>query len=252
VILNPLHISARNKLILVGLFLSKFDTVGLGVLGFEGFTEAFNVLGYALGGKPASIKNYRDEFDPLFPNLRKGWHHRKPRSYCAEVLEEYGSLDIRMFSDLINSFVSYAVVESSELPPDEEGADSAFARRLITGLAAEQYFESVQADLDEFRNYDVENTTRLGCGYDFRLRNKTDNAFLAVEVKGMKDRSGGIMFTPKEYQAAAALTDRFYLFVVKNFREAPFHEIYRNPLASPLRFERKERVIVQVSWFTSI
>jgi hypothetical protein len=33
-------------------------------LSFESFVEAFNVIGYALGSKPASIKNYRDEFDP--------------------------------------------------------------------------------------------------------------------------------------------------------------------------------------------
>ena len=66
-ILDPHRIATREKLILAGLFLSKFDTLGLAMLGFEGFTEAFNVIGFALGGKPASIKNYRDEFDPLEP-----------------------------------------------------------------------------------------------------------------------------------------------------------------------------------------
>ena len=68
--LNPQRISSREKLILTGLFLSKYDKLGLRRLGFETFLEAFNVVGYALGGKPASIKNYRDEFDPLFPNRR--------------------------------------------------------------------------------------------------------------------------------------------------------------------------------------
>ena len=251
-ILDLHRIPAREKLILTGLFLSKFDTAGLKILGFEGFTEAFNVIGLALGGKPASIKNYRDEFDPLFPNLRKGWHHRSPRANCAKVLKEYESLDLQTFSALIKSFVGYDEEASSELPTEGDGTDSAFARRLITGLAAEHYFESVQPGLSEFSNYVVENTTRLGCGFDFRLRSKTDNAFLAVEVKGLKDKAGVLSFTPKEHHVAATMTDRFYLFVVKNFREAPFHEIYRNPLASSLSFERKERVIVQVSWSTSV
>lgn len=251
-ILDPHRIATREKLILAGLFLSKFDTVGLAMLGFESFIEAFNVIGFALGGKPASIKNYRDEFDPLFPNLRAGWHQRSPRSYCAKVLKEYESLDLQTFCALIKSFVGYDEQASTEVPVDGDENDSAFARRLMTGLAAEHYFESVQPGLSEFSDYVVENTTRLGCGYDFRLRSKTDNPFLAVEVKGLKDRAGGLSLTPKEHQVAATLTDRFYLFVVKNFRESPFHEIYRNPLASPLSFERKERVIVQISWLTSV
>jgi hypothetical protein len=48
------------------------------------------------------------------------------------------------------------------------------------------------------------------------------------------------------------LEDHFFLFIVKNFRETPFHEIYRNPLSGALRFARKERVTVNVSWLTSV
>jgi hypothetical protein len=69
-------ISARERLILAGLYLSKYDSLALQQLGFESFVEAFNVIGYAMGSRPAAIKNYRDEFDPLFPNRRKGWHKR--------------------------------------------------------------------------------------------------------------------------------------------------------------------------------
>lgn len=75
----------RDKAILIGLYLSKFDADALNVLGFKGFNEAFNTLGYSIGVKPASIKNYRDEFDPFFPNPRKGWHKRQIRDYCKEV-----------------------------------------------------------------------------------------------------------------------------------------------------------------------
>src|SRR5258708_27539037 len=76
-LLDSQQIAKREKLILVGLYLAKYDSLGLKRLGFESFAEAFNVIGYALGSRPASIKNYRDEFDPLFPNRRKGWHKRK-------------------------------------------------------------------------------------------------------------------------------------------------------------------------------
>src|SRR5579859_5959489 len=87
--LNPQRIAPREKLILIGLYFSKYDALGLKQLGFESFSEAFNVFGYALASKAASIKNYRDEFDPLFPNRRKGWHKRKTRNYCMRVFEEY-------------------------------------------------------------------------------------------------------------------------------------------------------------------
>src|SRR5579864_274979 len=229
-LLSSQQIAKREKLILIGLYLSKYDSLGLKQLGLESFVEAFNVIGYALGSRPASIKNYRDEFDPLFPNRRKGWHKRPIRDYCLKVFENYKNLDMESFTGLVRSFVGYDENAWSEIQ-EKEGQDdnqSSFAKRLITGLAAEQYFESVQPSLLEFKDYVVENTTRLGCGYDFRLRTDTHKDFLVVEVKGLKERTGSVSLTPKEYEVATAFGDRFFLFVVKNFHESPFHEIFRN------------------------
>lgn len=253
-ILNPQHFTTREKLILAGLYLSKYDSRGLKKLGFESFVEAFNVIGYALGSKPMSIKNYRDEFDPLFPNKRKGWHKRPTREYCYKVFEDYKSLDLETFTGLVKSFTGYDENAWSEVQMRDETdeAESNFAKRLITGLAAEQYFESVQPGLPEFKDYAIENTTRLGCGYDFRLRKTTEKDFVAVEVKGLKERTGSLSLTPKEYGAARFLTNRFFLFVVKNFREVPFHEIHQNPLGGQLNFTKKERIVVNISWLASV
>lgn len=253
-LLNPQRIATREKLILAGLYLSKYDSLGLKKLGFESFIEAFNVIGYALGSKPMSIKNYRDEFDPFFPNKRKGWHKRPLRDYCRKVFETYKDLDFEAFTSLVKSFTGYDENAWSEVyaKDAEDDTESFFAKRLITGLAAEQYFESVQPSLSEFNGYVMENTTRLGCGYDFRLRKEAEKDFLAVEVKGLAEKTGSLSLTPKEYNVATALTNRFFLFVVKNFRETPFHEIYANPLAGQLRFKKKERVTVNISWLTSV
>lgn len=253
-VLNPLRIPAREKLILSGLYLSKYDLAGLKRLGFESFKEAFNVIGYALGGKPASIKNYRDEFDPLVSHRRKGWHKRPTRAYCMKVFKEYKHLDFATFTGLVESFVGYDENILSEEKADDESDESQsfFAKRLITGLAAEQYFESVQPHLTQFKDYTVENTTRLGCGYDFRLRTTARKDFLAVEVKGLKERTGNLSLTPKEYGVATKLANRFFLFVVKNFQEEPFHEIFQNPLSSRLSFAKKERVMVHISWSASV
>ena len=216
-ILDPHRIAPRDKLILAGLFLSKFNVTGVKRLGFGSFVEAFNVVGYALGGKPASIKNYRDEFDPLFPNPRQGWHKRQIRGYCLKIFEEYKNLDIDEFACLIKSLLgcdenAWSAVLDKE---DIDQTQSLFAKRLITGLAAERYFESVHPSLTPFRGYTLENTTQLGCGYDFRLHTEANQDFLAVEVKGLSGPTGSLSFTPKEHQIAQTLTNRFFLFVVK-------------------------------------
>ena len=247
--------SIREKLILSGLYLAKYDDLGLQKLGFESFQEAFNVIGYALGSRPASIKNYRDEFDPLFPNSRRGWHKRKTRDYCLVVYERYKDLGFEVFAAVITSFFfedELRVAESSSNTEEELGSPS-FAQRLITGLAAEAYFQSIHPTLSEFQGRLLENTTQLGCGYDFRLRaDAGDREYLAIEVKGIRERSGALSMTTKEHDVALALRDRFFLFVVRNFRELPFHDIFRNPLAGTLAFKRVERIVVQTSWSTTV
>jgi uncharacterized protein DUF3883 len=190
------------------------------ILGFDTFTEAYNVLGYAVGAPPASIKNYRDEFDPLFANPRKGWHNRPTRDHCLKVLNEYRDLDIELFSGLIMSLAGPGESALSEVQADDEARDddSHFAKRLITGRAAERYFEMNHHQLPEFQGWTVENTTQLGCGFDFRLQSKAADEFLGVEVKGLKGRTGSLSLTPKEHRVAAALEDRFFLFIVKKLR----------------------------------
>ena len=246
--------TSRDKLVLAGLYLSKFDMVGVRHLGFESFTEAFNVIGYALGSKPASIKNYRDEFDPQNSNQRKGWHKRPMRPYCREIFEKCNQLELEVFTKLLQSFLDTESDNEIFVSPGESElkAEERFAQRLMTGHAAEQYFEAFRATVPEFSGYEIENTTRFGCGYDFRLHPSGGSDFLAVEVKGLREKTGSILLTPKEHSVASRMLDRYFLFVVRNFRETPTHEVYRDPLSGILPFKRIERTIIQVSWVTPI
>ena len=102
--------SIRDKSILTGLYFSKFDKAGLDLFGFGGFTEAFNIIGLALGVRPASIKNYRDEFDPLFPNGRMGWHKRSMRDYCKKIHDEFGGMNLGEFTNLLKQEIGRAHV----------------------------------------------------------------------------------------------------------------------------------------------
>jgi hypothetical protein len=181
-----------------------------------------------------------------------GWHKREIRKYCKKVLDEYQYLDIQSFTGLIKSFFGYDenTLSAVQTKSVQEERRSGFANRLITGLAAERYFESVHSSLPEFEGCVVENTTQLGCGYDFKLSREGDKGFLVAEVKGMREKAGNVLLTPLEYQTKKQ--DRFYLFVVKNFQKTPYHELFLNPMAGMLQFTRTERVLIQVSWSTRV
>jgi hypothetical protein len=170
------------------------------------------------------------------------------------VFGKYKDLDLESFTGLVKSFFGYDENAWSGIQEREEQEESgsSFARRLITGLAAERYFVQAQPSLPELGGYVLEDTTLLGCGYDFRLWTEAQEGFLAVEVKGLRERVGSLSLTPKEHAVADALRGRFLLFVVKNFQENPFHEIHQDPLSGELQFTKKERVAILVSWQAAV
>ncbi len=243
--------SIRDKSILVGLYLSKFDDEALSILGFKGFNEAFNTLGYSIGSKPASIKNYRDEFDPFFPNNRKGWHKRSIREYCKKFLEDFSSLSFETFTELIKSFVikNYDVEKIVEKFEGKDKSESV-AKRLITGIAAEEYFKVNYKNVNDFSEFEIKDTTNLACGFDFKL--SSDIKYYCVEVKGLNTNTGSIAMTEKEFSVAQNLKEKYCLFIVTNFIEKPIHQYYFDPLNSRLKFKKIERQITQINYSTSI
>ncbi|MHB8156608.1 MAG: protein NO VEIN domain-containing protein [Desulfocucumaceae bacterium] len=243
--------SIRDKSILVGLYLSKFDEEALRALGFRGFNEAFNTLGYSIGSKPASIKNYRDEFDPLFPNPRKGWHKRPIRDYCKIFYDDFSKLNIGSFTELIKGFVfdNYDIEKLTEKVEKKDMSETV-AKRLITGKAAEEYFKINYKLVPTFLNYEIKDTTNLACGFDYKL--SLEENYYCVEVKGLNANSGGIALTEKEFYVANNLKKNYCLFVVKNFIEKPNHQYFFDPLNSNLTFKRVERKVTQINYSTAI
>jgi hypothetical protein len=242
--------SSRKIAILMGLYLSKFDKKGLKALGFKGSVEAFNTLGYAIGTKPASIKNYRDEFDPYFSNPRKGWHNRSLREYCKLVMEEYQTISFDDFTEQIKStlFENYTV-EKFVNSLDKKDYSETVAKRLMTGKAAEEFFRENYSSVPQFENYTLYDTTLLACGFDFKLENNSD--YFCVEVKGLQGKSGTITFTEKEFSVAEKLCDAFALYIVTNFVEKPTPKLIFNPLRSSLKFIKTERLVNQISFSAS-
>jgi hypothetical protein len=243
--------SNRDKAILIGLYLSKYDNIALVELGFDGFNQAFNILGYSIGVKPASIKNYRDEFDPYFSNQRKGWHKRALRDYCKQFHDTYSALALPEFTGLIKSFViqNYDIERIIEQTEKKDYAESV-AKRLITGKAAEEYFKINYGNIEPFIGYDLKDATNLACGFDYKL--SLNSNFYCVEVKGLNVNTGNILMTEKEYSVANNLKDNYCLFIVKNFAEKPNHRYIFNPIDNGLDFKRIERQVVQVSYSMAV
>lgn len=243
--------NTRDKTIITGLYLSKYNEKGLEELGFTSFQQAFNVLGYSLNSKPATIKNYRDEFDPLFPNNRKGWHTRPMREYCKSFFDEYNTLDFLSFSHIIKSFF----IENFEIEKfieKIEGKDysETVAKRLLTGKAAEEYFKSKYKEIPTFSPYSITDTTLMACGFDYKLSLGT--RFLCVEVKGLNEHTGTIQLTEKEFLIAQQLKSNYCLFIVKNFKEKPIHDFVFDPLNSALQFKKAQKKIIQTTFTTII
>lgn len=233
-----------------GLFLSKFDKDGLVTLGFHNANEAFNVIGLALNISPNSVRNHRDEFDPHFPNNRVGRRNREMPKSCKTTYLQYKDLGIAEFSTALKTII----YKNSDLDLLMEKTDAdkshSFAKRLLTGQAAENYFRKSYKEIDAFKNYDLEDTTQFGCGFDFKLTNEL--GFLGIEVKGLSTANGSVMLTSKEHRVANELQSKYYLFVVRNFNNAPFHTYFANPLNSKLHFTKSIQTINQISWNTNI
>jgi len=248
----------NRKEMLAGLFLAKFDRAGLSALGFSTWNEAYNTLALAVNGRPLSVKGYRDEFDPFFDNPRMGWHKRPAHQNRLDMMEEYKDLSLETFAELVrtqfavsghdlDSEIGDAVVAAGVRQDD----DTPFAKRMMTGLAAENFFADHYREYRRFKDSSVERTTTFGCGFDFKLTPPGED-FLGVEVKGMLKASGNVMLTEKEFKMAGFLKQRFYLYVVTSFSKSPRPVVIEDPLSAGIAFEERAVSSVQKVWVCNI
>lgn len=247
----------NKKLMLAGMFLSKFNRQGLEALGYKSLQEAYNSFALAVGGKPSSVKLYMQEFDPFFPNSRKGWRNRPIRPTRQDLIDEFGGLGLEEFSELLrtqfagDTDVDLAVGRVAVAAGVKSDESSTFARRMMTGLAAENFFEQNYKDVTCFKDCALQRTTTYGCGFDFKLT-PTRGDFLAVEVKGLRTPSGQIQLTEKEFKMAQYLSRRFYLYVVMDFAHIPKPRVIENPLNVGIVFEERSVKSEQRIWVAQI
>ena len=197
------------------------------------------------------------EFDVQFSRRRKGWRNRPIRPTRQEFINEFGGLRLDEFVQLIrtqfagDADIDLAIGHVAAAAGIKNDETSSCARRMITGQAAEAFFEKNYRKEPRFEDCDLVRTTSYGCGFDFKLI-PPQSDFLAVEVKGIRTPSGQIQMTEKEFKMARYLTSRFFLYVVTDFAHTPIPRVIENPLEAGIEFEERSVKSEQQVWIAQI
>ncbi|PGN62200.1 hypothetical protein CN978_25045 [Priestia megaterium] len=221
-------------------YLAKFNEDAVQNLGYTGFRNAFNNIGAKLNYSPNSVKNRRDDFDPLFGH-RAGWHQVELGRSNLEIVDSFDHLSEEALRAIVLDLLDGG--SSSEIVlPNTNRQSSTYTTRGVTGRRAEAFFMEWFAK--HFPNENLIDTRDLGCGYDFRI----ENSNRVYEVKGLSGNDGGVLFTDKEWKVAAELQDNYYLVLIKGcFSESPIVETYPNP---HFQFSPRKQVtaVINVNW----
>ena len=236
---------------IVAFYLSKFNDFALKKLGFKTYASAFKECAKLLNVKPNYIKLRRDEFDPVY-NLRKGWRNRPMAKMVSNIITLFDNVsDPDMYAIVADILYHkdrkdvYQLIQSIEYSC--KNSKRVYIPRAITGKLAEEFFEKdfeYNTDLPRGMLKDCRDN---GCGYDYEIISP-DNQVSYVEVKGIAEDRGDVLFTSKEWDTAYAKGDCYYLCVVRNINDRkPNIQYIKNP-AQILAPSKHIQTIIQVSY----
>ena len=179
----------NHKLALyIAYYLSRFNIEGLQNLGYSTWNEAFSDISRKLNVNFHSVRNWRDEFDPLF-NHRAGWYKRNmspSRIKIAQSLQDLNEFQIRsLIEDILSGRVE-SDVGYKEILIDIAKASNlkdTFIIRGPTGRAAEEFFIKFYNETHLPINGKLVDCRDLGCGYDFEIISNSNKSY--IEVKGL-------------------------------------------------------------------
>lgn len=244
----------NHKLALyVSYYLSRFNAQGLKNLGYASWNEAYDEIGKKLKVKKLSIRNWRDEFDPLFGH-RAGWYQRPMSPSRLRVVQALEDLDEQTIRALVEDILTDSFQNKEEekeqllniiVNDDKRKEESNFTVRGPTGRLAEEYFINYFKKAKIPVNGDLIDCRDLGVGYDFRIENENNNIY--VEVKGLSDSTGGILLTNKEWTVARKEEHNYFLCIISNLDEKAEIIFIQNP-AQKLNPKKNIYTTIQISW----
>jgi hypothetical protein len=239
----------------VSYYLSRFNEVAYKNLGYGNMLQTHNEIGHILSVPPNTVKNWRDEFDPLFGH-RAGWYQRpmsQSRIRVVEALEDLDEISVRaIVIDILNGKAQTKEYETEQLvqivsdkEPDFETGK--FILRGPTGKSAEEYFINLFNENNTPFSGKLIDCRDYGCGYDFKIEG---SKLIYIEVKGLATEKGGILFTNKEWQKANDTGDNYFVCLVKNIDKIP-EVIYINNPAKKFNPQKSIHTVIQLNWSVS-
>lgn len=187
----------ETRAIVVAYAMSRLNQAFLREFNFPSWRRAFSQCGERLDVPPASMKNLRDEFDPVH-GFRRGWHKRPLRPNRQRVLSAFCELSGSSLLDIATQILAGDEVTTDEVVTPLALATERLenvAERLRTGRLAEQYFLENTLSLCGITPDDLVDHSNDATGYDFGVKH---NSGLAIEAKGLKPQRGPILFTNRE------------------------------------------------------
>jgi len=240
-----------TEAIVIGYAMSRLDRDYLAIRQCSTWEQAFTEAADALSDPPATFKNLRDEFDPIHPNIRSGWHQRNLRQSRQRVLDELKDVTDDALMELVDRILKReedVVAEAIDSLAVVTKVAQNVAERLLTGRRAEQYFLQESLPLVHVPPQSILDCRQLACGFDFGVQGRPE---WAIEVKGMKQPKGQILFTDREWLEAKIRQDNYWVVVVGNLIAEPVARIIKNP-HSHLTVRSTYRQSIAVEWHSTI
>lgn len=219
----------ETEALVLGYAMSRLDIDYLSGRRVKTWQQAYREAALALSKPPATFDNLRDEFDPIHPNPRQGWRNRPMRSSRERVVTELADVSDEALMEMVSRILQRdeeAVVEAIDALAVVTKVPANVAERLLTGRRAEDYFLENALRLVGAEREEVIDLRLSAGGFDFGIRDRPE---AAVEVKGLKLKSGGILFTDREWQEAARRRQDYLLVVVGNLAAEPIAQVIPDP-----------------------
>lgn len=240
----------KNEALIVAYAMARIGKPLLAQFGWQTWNQAFAATSAKLDEKHNSIKLLRDEFDVFVPNGRLGWHKREPHANRLAVLHEFEAVSDEALLALVGQILaggSAEVEEVMQLVDEPPKRVANVAERLLTGKLAEEHFIRHSQEIIDVPTTALVDMRLRACGYDFEA---TPLSGVAIEVKGLKETSGGLLFTDREWTEANHRKSDYWLVVVGSLASTPQFEVLRNP-ASRLKCACSYQTNVAATWRTS-
>jgi hypothetical protein len=237
----------ETKALVIGYAMSRLDAQYLSHRGDIQWQTAYAEASKTLLIPATSVKQLRDEFDPVHANSRKGRYQRPLRQSRERVLNELHDVSDAALMELVSRILKKEdaeVVEAIDSLAVVTNVAHNVAERLLTGRLAEEYFLANSLQIIGVQPIDIIDCRLSAQGYDFGIKGRPE---LAVEVKGLKQMQGGIQMTDREWREAGMRKDNYWLTVIGNLTATPASQVFRNPQTS-LHARCSYQQTLSVSW----